>query len=125
MINYLIGEYFYEEFEKKIISISLVLVLALIIMPMTISAGSISRTYSGQFETSWNRSYSSGDATILYGFNTFLINEDTCTAYHDNYWHNSAINNGSRFVGPSKAPGWASSKQVTHAGTSVSYYCEW
>lgn len=111
--------------KKKIIRVSIILVLVLIIMPMTVSAGSISRTYSGQFNTSWNLSYSSGDATINYGFNTFLIHEDTCSANHDNYWHNAAIYNGSRFVGPSRSAGSWSNKQVTHNGSSVTYYCEW
>lgn len=62
----------------------------------------------------------------MYGFNIFLIDEDTCYAYNDNARHYAKIRNGNGVhTSSSKKAGRAAKIEVTHSGSSVSYSCEW
>lgn len=120
--------------KKKKLMVSALLVLVIVLsMPAIACAGSVSRTYSGQFEEAWNSSYTEilyhptlhtyqGKMTIYYGFNTLLINEDVCTSICEGWGHNARIINGrGTFDGPTRVSNEYSDIQVRHSGTSVTY----
>lgn len=92
----------------------------------------ISRTYSGSFDEAWRKTVSDfsmdGSTTyymdITYGYNTVLINEDYCWADCEDYAHWASLRNGNgEHEGPIAFPGFTSKIEVTHNGSSISYYC--
>lgn len=93
---------------------------------MDVSAGTYIDARNGNlgFSSSWER-YTSGDsnrASLTYGFNTFLINEDYAWANHSMASHNAYVSNAKGgFAGPTKSAGSVSKIEVTHKGTSIHY----
>lgn len=111
---------------KKVLAYALCVVIAGGSMGTSVSAESISRTYAASFEKAWERYASSADgkANLTYGFNTRLINEDYAWAKHSKKSHYAAIKNDKGWhTGSGKAAGKTSKIEVTHKGTSVTYYC--
>lgn len=90
------------------------------------NASSVSKSYSGSFSSAWER-YATGDsgkASLTYGYNTFLINEDYAWAKHNTKSHYAALYNGSGWhTGSGKSAGSTSKIEVTHKGSSIKYYC--
>lgn len=83
-----------KKIYKTIVGILLVSTLMFSNLSVNANAASISRVYSGQFTSSWSKTYTSGQATIEYGFNTVGIKEDNCYAHHSNESHYAKILNG-------------------------------
>lgn len=108
-----------EAYNEKIKTLS-ILTLALGILFLKAPpamAGSLSRTYSGQFVEPWSKVVTNEVATLEYGFNTLFIKEDTCYAYHTGSRHYAKIRNGNGVhVGSAKAAGQWSKIEVTHSG---------
>lgn len=114
-----------SSFKKGSAILSLVLTLG-VVMTSPVMAANLSRTYSGQFTNDWSKVVSYGVAELEYGFNTWLINEDTCYANNNNSNHYAKIRNGSGVhVGSSKSAGSWSKIEVQHSGSTVTYSCEW
>lgn len=82
-------------------------------------------SYDGSFTSAWQKTASNGNgASITYGYNTWLTNEDYSWAKHTTYWHWAEVTNANgNFVGWGANPGSVSKKEVTHSGTHVAYYC--
>lgn len=111
---------------KRIIHMLALTVILGVLTASPVMAGSLSRTYSGQFVNDWSKTAKYGNATLEYGFNTFLIKEDTCYANHSGANHYAKIRNGNGVhVGPSKPAGTWSNQEVTHSGSYVAYSCEY
>lgn len=107
-------------------ALCLMMSLAIVTKPVVSAASSISRSYSGSFAKAWERYASSGNgqANLTYGYNTFLINEDYAWAKHNTKSHYAAIKNGKGWhTGSGKAAGKTSKIEVTHKGSTVSYFC--
>lgn len=99
--------------------------------PMPLSNLEIIQTYNGSFDEAWEKTYTGsvwgtyGESvlTIIYGFNTFLIDEDYCWAYADEV-HWAELHNGNgHHVGLGATAGKRSRVDVTHSGDEVTYYC--
>ncbi|PXV95385.1 hypothetical protein C8E03_10113 [Lachnotalea glycerini] len=102
------------------------LMCATSLMSLSAKAGSLSKSYSGDFVEDWSKTLESGQAKIEYGYNTWLVHEDTCYAYHSNASHYARIyNGGGAHAAGSKAAGKWSKLEVTHSGSEVTYSCEW
>ena len=113
---------------KKLVSYGLLLLIVSVVMFSTKSeAASLSKTSSGRtFTATWAATASSGSAKLEYGFHKGISSKDVAYANHSRDTHNSAIRNGSgRKVGPTKNAGTWSDLEVTHSGSSITYYCEW
>lgn len=111
---------------KRIIHMLALTVILGVLTASPVMAGSLSRTYSGQFVNDWSKTVTSGRAKLEYGFNTLFINEDTCYANHSGANHYAKIRNGNGVhVGPSKPAGTWSNQEVTHSGSYVTYSCEY
>lgn len=113
---------------KKLIIFGLALLMVgALMLPIKSEAGSVTKTSSGRtFTKTWAASASSGYAQLEYGFKKGLTDKDVAYANHSRDVHNSAIRNGSgKQVGPTKSAGVWSDKEVTHSGSSITYYCEW
>ena len=98
--------------------------LLLNIYSATSSAAVLSASGSS-FTEPWERYKAStdGKASLTYGYNVFAINEDYSWASHSTNNHYAALNNGNgSFAGPNAGGASVSKIEVTHAGTSVSYY---
>lgn len=111
---------------KKVLAFTLCAVIVGTGMGTSASAASVSKTYSGSFSKAWERYASStdGKANLTYGYNTTWINEDYAWAKHSTKSHYAAIKNGNGWhTGKGKAAGSTSKIEVTHKGTSVTYYC--
>ncbi|SET56154.1 mediterrocin family bacteriocin [[Clostridium] polysaccharolyticum] len=89
-----------------------------------ITAGSIEASASS-FSKPWER-YKSGDndnAELTYGYNTWAIDEDYAWAKHNTKSHYASLKNGTGWhTGSGKGAGSLSRVDVTHSGSSVSYY---
>ncbi len=86
----------------------------------------LSRSYSESFDSAWEMIVTEGNASLTYGYNTWMVNEDDAWANHSELYHWAEITNATdNFRGPIKGPGTVSKKEVTHAGTFVTYYCNW
>lgn len=91
------------------------------------------RSYMGNFAKAWEKTASENvllgtgerlPMSITYGYNTFLINEDYCWADCDEAPHWASLHNGKGEHSALLAlPGFTSKIEVTHNGTSISYYC--
>lgn len=112
--------------KKSVLSIMALTLMVFTLVAPKAYAGSLSRSYSGQFTKSWMDEATSGSAQLEYGFNTWLINEDVSYANHSGASHNAKIVNGNGVhTSRSKSAGNWSNLEVQHSGSSVSYYCEW
>lgn len=90
------------------------------------SAGSISATYDGSFDSAWQLSKRSGDASLVYGYNTTLINEDYAWAYNTTQTHWAELyNDNGLHSGDEASAGNVSKIEVRHSGKSITYYCIW
>ena len=111
---------------KKTTAIAMCAMIAVSCCSISASAASVNKTYKGSFSKAWER-YASGDngkANLTYGFNTFLINEDYAWAKHSTKSHYAALKNGKGWhTASAKSAGKTSKVEVTHKGSSVSYYC--
>jgi len=89
--------------------------------------GSIYRTSSGKsFDSDWQASAYSGNATLIYGYNTVLINEDYSHAYHTSMDHAAIVgNDNGAFMSSRKAAGKEASIEVRHKGASIEYQNSW
>ena len=111
--------------------VTYVLALSLVFaLSITSFAGTISKTYSGQFDSEWYDSYSTyvngASLQMTYGFNTFLINEDCCYTLYYGSSHRPIIKNdrGTFTKGLMQAHEW-NDLEVMHKGDSVTYSCYW
>ena len=101
------------------------------LMPLVSFAGTFSKTYSGQFTSSWDKyatkTLSDGSTVRLsYGFNTFLINEDCVSAYFDGNEHYVKIENGSGdYASKITAAREYAELEVRHSGNTVTYSDNW
>lgn len=113
-----------KNMSKKLMACALC--AAMTLPSLTVSAQSLSKTYSGSFSKAWER-YASGDngkANLTYGYNTWAINEDYAWAKHNTKSHYAALKNGSGWhTGSGKKAGSTSKIEVTHKGSKISYYC--
>jgi hypothetical protein len=117
-----------KKIHKGFVSLIATAMLATFMLPLSASAGDLSETYNGSFASdfSFSKSADSGNATLVYGFNTVAINEDIAWANHNLYSHYASLTNGNGVHnGPIKPPGEWSKIEVTHSGTSVTYHCYW
>lgn len=113
---------------KFVISTICMAFMAVTFSNLNVSAASISATNPKAFDAPWERYISSedGKATLTYGFNQFAINEDYAWATHATKNHYASLKNGNGwYTGPNKGAGSTSKIEVTHNGTSVSYYCNY
>lgn len=81
-----------------------------------------------QFPKAWelHASGDSGRASLTYGYNTFLINEDYAWANHSTKKHYASLTNGNGgFSGPNKSKGSVSKIEVRHSGSTVTYKCNY
>lgn len=114
-----------ESKGKKIV-MALIVIAVLFAFPIRVFATE-SVTYSGSFSDKWTKFHSvdlknGTKVRITYGFNTFLINEDTIQAYNDGYKHRARIMNGNgTHYGPWKYANDYSDLEVRHSGTKVTY----
>lgn len=120
-------------FIQKTFAFGLILSLIagmVLAFPLTASAGSYTKTYSGQFNEKWEKYVTDtiGGNTIrfTYGFNTFLINEDYVSSYYVGDEHYAKIVNGrgsyaSSVVGAREY----AEVEVTHNGSKVTYSDNW
>lgn len=113
--------------HKFLLGILAAIMLITAMSPMAFaSQEDLGRRYDGSFSSPWQKTATNGKgASLTYGYNTWLVNEDYAWADHTTLAHCAEIrNNGQNWYrGPIKAPGHTSKKEVTHAGSSVSYYC--
>ena len=113
---------------KKTFLVSMVILLVFVgFMPSSAQAdGRLSKYYEGSFTEDWSKTAAFEYAKINYGFNTTLINEDTCDAYNSNARHYAFIRNGNGVhVGSAVPAGSRSRIEVSHSGSRVEYACEW
>jgi hypothetical protein len=100
-----------------------------VVLSLSASAGELSKTYYGQFDTAWELTATSGTpltASLTYGYNTLFINEDYAWANNTNVSHFASLTNGNGVhPGPAKSAGNVSRIEVTHNGSSVEYHCYW
>lgn len=107
-------------------AVSIVMACSLMV-PATIcasAADSVSASASS-FSDDWERYKEADDGlgVLTYGFNTFAIDEDYAWASHDTKSHYASLKNAKGWhTGSAKAGGKLSRVDVTHRGTSVSYY---
>lgn len=89
--------------------------------------GSIYKTSAGHgFGGAWQDSVYQGPATLLYGYNTFLINEDYSWAYHTTNKHSAIVKNSNgAFMSSKKDPGKEAKMEVTHSGSFIEYQNTW
>lgn len=90
--------------------------------------GSIQKTSAGQtFSDDWQLSATfESDATLIYGYNTNLINEDYSWAYHNTREHSAELKNSNGAFGSSKKKKTEVAKiEVRHSGNSVIYQNTW
>lgn len=100
------------------------MVLSMVNMPVQAKCLGVSQTNG--FDKAWERSATldSGKAYLLYGYNTFLINEDYAKANHATNVHYAYIKNGSGIhVGSSAVAAVFSKVEVRHSGATVEYCC--
>lgn len=113
---------------KKIVSLGLVGILSLGVLVSTSSAATLSKTVKNNFSKAWEL-YASGDsgrASLTYGYNTLLINEDYAYANHSTKNHHASLTNGrGGFTGPNKSKGNLSKIEVRHSGSTVTYKCNY
>lgn len=113
-----------RKLPKQIVSLSLAGILSFGVLAQSSSAASLSRTVSNNFSKAWEL-YASGDsdrASLTYGYNTFLVNEDYAWAYHSTKNHHASLTNGTAsFAGPNKGKGSVSKIEVKHSGSTVTY----
>lgn len=79
---------------------------------------------ANDFSSAWER-YASGDggrANLVFGYNTFLINEDYSWATHSSKRHYAQVANGTgNHFGPDLGAGGTSKIEVVHSGSLVGY----
>jgi len=88
----------------------------------------LKRDGSQGFSAKWERYLTgdSGKASLVYGYNTFLINEDYSYANHSDNAHYASLRNGNgSFSGPNKSAKSESKIEVTHSGSSITYMCNY
>lgn len=86
----------------------------------------MSRSYSGSFDSAWQLSATEGNASLTYGYNTWMVNEDYAWANHSELYHWAEVkNDNGSHRGVIRGPGTVSKKEVTHSGSRVTYYCNW
>lgn len=111
---------------KKTTTIAICIIMTVLCCSISASAASVHKTYKGSFSRAWER-YASGDkgkASLTYGFDTFLINEDYAWAKHSTKSHYAAIKNGKGWhTATAKSAKKVSKVEVMHRGCTVSYYC--
>ncbi len=85
-----------------------------------------SHTFSKDWSETKTKTYNGYKCVLTYGFNTFLINEDTAYAYTDGNFHFARIvnGNGTHEDNYKSANVW-SEIEVTHKGSSVTYKNMW
>lgn len=90
-------------------------------------AGAIYETSAGRdFDEAWQATSSNGNATLTYGYNTFLVNEDYSWAYHSSREHSAEVKNARGAFGSSKKAATEEAKiEVRHSGTSIEYQNTW
>lgn len=90
-------------------------------------AGSIHRTSADKsFSSDWQSTAYAGDASLTYGYNTVLINEDFAWANHSTRDHTAEVKNDKGAFGSSKQPkGKVAKIEVSHKGISVQYQNTW
>lgn len=124
--------------RKCVLLASIIVMLSVMLSMMPIQAmasetvkavregDSISATYNGSFASAWQLSKTSGNASLVYGFNTTLIDEDYAWAYHSTRSHWAEIHNGNGVhYGDEVTAGNVSKIEVRHNGSSITYYCIW
>jgi hypothetical protein len=112
--------------QKSTICLLALVMVATIALPLSASAGDLTRTYDGQFTTEWEYTVTSGNASLTYGYNTTAINEDYAWANNSNASHFASLTNGTGVHnGGTKNAGTVSKIEVRHNGSSVEYHCYW
>lgn len=115
----------------------LVCVLAFTVLLSTVSLSShasswksISKVVTSNFTKNWTAHFSERingyEATMTYGFNTWLVNEDTCSTLYYGSYHRPVIINGSgEHYGQSMQAHEWSDFEVKHSGNTVTYKLEY
>lgn len=112
--------------KKKIISATLAFGMGILLMGFSntsiVSAANYSTTNGSHgFDSAWeSTAYFAGDSKLVYGYNTFLVNEDYSHSnkkYSQAYLTNS---NGTHKAMAAFNTTW-SKIEVRHAGSSVTY----
>ena len=114
--------------ERNVLRVAIALIVLFVLFPFSLVSygGEFKKTYSGNFNNAWVRTASSGNASLRYGYNTTLINEDYAWAYHLTQVHYAALKNTGWHTGWSKAAGEVSKIEVTHNTTSTyTYQVNW
>lgn len=118
---------------KKIISLVSIMLILTLALPSTamaytcvIDVSNGSHTFSKDWSASKSVKYKDVECRLDYGFNTFLINEDTAASYTVGNEHRSRIkNNNGTHYGPWKRANDFSDTQVRHSGSTIRYYMDW
>lgn len=89
--------------------------------------GSIYKTSAGHgFGGAWQESGYNGGAMLIYGYNTFLVNEDYSWAYHTSNRHSAIVKNSNGAFMSAKKPAGSDAKiEVTHSGSFIEYQNTW
>jgi hypothetical protein len=117
-----------KRIHKGLVSLVATAILASFLLPLSTSAANLTRTYAGPFNTNfeatvWSDNYT---ALLIYGFNTFAVDEDYALLDHYTASHYVCITNGAGvFCSPVKEPDITASVEVPHSGSSVTYSCYW
>lgn len=107
---------------KFVFSVAATLAITCAMLPVA-SATSLEESAT-DFGDPWELVSTDGKAYLRYGYNELFINEDYAYANHDDLKHYSAVSNANgSFSGPTKSGGDLSRVDITHAGSSVHYYC--
>lgn len=116
--------------KKKIMTTIAAIAVLSTVFATSVSAGSISQTYSGDFSKEWMKHYTSADdrSGFGYGFNNFMIDEDIVNGCHFDYKNRGFIehnDDGDIHYAAYKSPGISSNYQITHKGPKVEYGIKW
>ena len=62
----------------------------------------------------------------MYGYDTFMINEDYAWGYHSTKKHYARVKNANGLYSSSwEKAGKTASIEVRHSGSSIVYFCNW
>ncbi|MGY3723807.1 hypothetical protein SAMN05421767_10297 [Granulicatella balaenopterae] len=108
----------------KVVAVSLLVIGTLLSQNTKADATMLTNYYSGNFDIAWER-YATGDngkATMTYGYNTRLVDEDYVWAKHSTKHHYASLYNGKGWhTGKGVRAGKLSRVDVRHRGTLVKY----